>query len=224
MKKINRRIQHGLKYAREDPRDDRDDDNDSDDESEENNGKIKERFPLQNYVLIVLVLLFGLSYLYERDLRFRLIEEFNLNIDKASSQLYECKKNGNGGKSCPECPECERPSDIVPAAEEEEESKVFTDAEMVSQQWETRHFAMIGEIQRMSKELLTTKFGPAPYYVEINIMTSKEDVGGGKLLFEMAPVDLMPYSLYYFLSQVSAGVWNSCRLTPRLTACLHSTS
>lgn len=201
MKKVVRRLPLKSKVSVEEDIEEREDDTSDDDD--EDNGKSKDsKFSLSNYVLIVLVVIFGLSYLHERDMRFQLIDEYNKNIDKASEELFTAQSKSSS--KCPECPICNG-EDTVKA--EEEPLTMTVEGEVVAQQWATRDKALTTEIQRLSKQLLQIKFGAPPYYVELDIQASQEGVQGGKILIEMAPVDQMPYSVHYFLTQVRAGAW-----------------
>ena len=103
------------------------------------------------YIMIVLLALFGISYLYERSLRFKLISEFNEKIDQASAEILQSRKKlaSNQLQSCPECPECEADK---PVQEEEEEAiqEVIESPDQLIQSWTTRDEAMVGEIKRLS--------------------------------------------------------------------------
>ena len=194
MKKVNRRTTHLVRkvVVEEDPEED---ENESSEDDDEDNGKNKDsRFSVVHYVLIVLVVILGLSYLYERDMRFQLVEEYNKNIDKASAELYNSKKSPGSLSSCPRCPVCSSGNDAV-EFEPEPEKPITFEAEQVAQEWAVRDQALVGEIQLLSRHLLKLKFGPPPYYIEMDIQVEREDVPGGKVIFELAPVEHMPYSV-----------------------------
>lgn len=62
-----------------------------------------------------------------------------------------------------------------------------------------------------SLEILTTKFGPGPHRVKFGIDTSQitgigEPPGNGFIL-RMAPANLVPHAILYFLTQVASGKW-----------------
>lgn len=60
------------------------------------------------------------------------------------------------------------------------------------------------------------RFGPGPHHVEINLRFDpdfpKVDTDGetGRILIEMAPVEDMPYSVYWFLEQVNRTLYDGC--------------
>jgi hypothetical protein len=193
-------------------------DNDDNDyyDDDEDNGKVKfeKENSIRTYIVGVICLLLCLSYLYERDLRFQLIEDYNKNIDEASLQVYELqekllnsqKNNKNNGESSFQCPEC-------PQCEEETESAVLDDRDnaQIGQEWNTRDQMLVEQIKKFAEFNLRREYGSPPYYVELDIAVNYNNAPEGKLLLEMAPINLMPYAVYYFMTQVTAGVWNSCR-------------
>jgi len=73
-------------------------------------------------------------------------------------------------------------------------------------------------IQRLSLQQLREKFGPGPHRVELvldyppdsNIADGKDAgrEGGNHVVFEMAPETEMPHSVYWFLEQVSRGLYD----------------
>lgn len=210
---MNRR--HGRSTIEDPENSDPETESDSDDE------KPPERSAdIKFYVLVVLTIIFAMSYLYERDLRVQLIEEFNSNMEKVSMELLDAKQNsgsagsmslvgsaGSFASGCPRCPVCAQDADTV---QEVEQVLPSADIEATLKQWEVRDKAMASEIQSLSRELLQLKFGSPPYYVQLDIQVDKEGFEGGKLVFEMAPIEFMPYSVLFFLNQVANGAWNSC--------------
>lgn len=66
-------------------------------------------------------------------------------------------------------------------------------------------------IQKMSKAACLEKFGPGPHLVEIHAKFDSHDknkVDQGWILLELAPLDDMPHAVYWFLEQVSRGLYN----------------
>ena len=66
-------------------------------------------------------------------------------------------------------------------------------------------------IKLMSKTALLDKFGPGPHYVEINLeFPNVEADATAKILVELAPVEEMPHTVYWFLEQVSRKLYDGC--------------
>ena len=69
------------------------------------------------------------------------------------------------------------------------------------------------QIQHISRRHVEEKFGPGPHRVEItldfppNAPFSRDNINP-KFVIELAPLDLMPHSVYFFLLQVYNGCWN----------------
>jgi hypothetical protein len=60
---------------------------------------------------------------------------------------------------------------------------------------------------------LLERFGPDPHRVEIKLAYDPNSnifnvEGGDRVVLEMAPSDQMPYTVYWFLSQVDRGLYN----------------
>jgi len=165
----------------------------------------------KNYILIFIVIILGISYLHERGLRFQIMEELNEKMsEKTFEDVYKTnshKQAANTIVACPKCPQCS--NDDTPEVSEQEEVPEVNPADNVKI-WDDKHLVLTSEIQRLSKTLLQLKFGSPPYFVEFELEVDSETVKGGKFTIEMAPIDIMPYSTYFFLTQVAAGVWNSC--------------
>jgi len=72
-------------------------------------------------------------------------------------------------------------------------------------------------IQEYSKRLLIRKYGVGPHYVEIRIhFIDKQQPSSSfsdSFLIEMAPIDEMPHSVYWFLEQVSNQLYNDFSFT-----------
>lgn len=70
-----------------------------------------------------------------------------------------------------------------------------------------------GEIQKKAKIDAEKKFGPGPHKVKFELDFNPEEIPEGtatSFTIEMAPLDLMPYTVNQFLSQVSLGLLNGC--------------
>jgi len=66
-------------------------------------------------------------------------------------------------------------------------------------------------IQKTSKAACLEKFGPGPHTVEIHTRFDSGDknkVDQGWILLELAPLDEMPHAVYWFLEQVSRGLYD----------------
>ena len=172
-------------------------------------------FQYKNYILIMLLIILGISYLHERSVRIQAVKEFNEKITERSLQnVYKSSTSSKGSNpiiACPKCPQCS--NDDTPEVTEREEVEDVPQADPLEhvRKWDEKHLVLTQEIQRLSRSLLQLKFGSPPYYVELELEVDSETVKGGKITIEMAPTELMPYSVYFFMTQVTAGVWNSCR-------------
>jgi hypothetical protein len=68
-------------------------------------------------------------------------------------------------------------------------------------------------IQQYAKQRLLEQFGPDPHRVEIQLAYDPSSniyqaEGGDRIVIEMAPSDEMPFTVYWFLSQVDRGLYN----------------
>lgn len=76
-------------------------------------------------------------------------------------------------------------------------------------------------IRRLSRDAARARFGPGPHHV--SMIVALDDDGGGdhesesgggggrrerEIVFQLAPLDLMPHSVNLFLSQVAGGYWS----------------
>jgi cyclophilin family peptidyl-prolyl cis-trans isomerase/chaperonin cofactor prefoldin len=86
---------------------------------------------------------------------------------------------------------------------------VTTDVEHLKSYKEKMHEA----IQHMSKTIVLEKWGPGPHRIEMLLTFNPLEPGVGtanRIVLELAPLDEMPHAVYWFLSQVSLGLWNGC--------------
>lgn len=68
-------------------------------------------------------------------------------------------------------------------------------------------------LQERIRTYLLNKYGPGPYMIDIkltlpNYLTAPANAGGGKhtkLLVEMAPIEYVPYTNYFFLEHIVSG-------------------
>lgn len=131
------------------------------------------------------------------------------------------------GPSCPPCTHCEKElvdftgedssreppggqhlrlsegAQLVQAQHAMEE--LTTNTEYVTEKNERMQKAL----QKISRELLSLKFGKPPYIVDLSVKLPNR-LQQITLHLQMAPVSEMPYTVLYFLSQVAAGVWDGC--------------
>lgn len=54
------------------------------------------------------------------------------------------------------------------------------------------------------------RFGPGPHFVSVTVQVEKGDSPTShELIFELAPLKLMPHSIHLFLTQIAEGYWSS---------------
>lgn len=52
------------------------------------------------------------------------------------------------------------------------------------------------------------RYGPGPHYVRMNVLLEYNNPESQRsIVFELAPLDLMPHSIHTFLSQITEGYW-----------------
>lgn len=66
------------------------------------------------------------------------------------------------------------------------------------------------QVQNMSKLDAIEKYGPGPYRIEMELTFPDNQLGPTKFEIEMAPLDLMPHSVYTFLEMASLGLLDGC--------------
>lgn len=69
------------------------------------------------------------------------------------------------------------------------------------------------EMQSRAKKEAEEKFGPGPHRIKFELDFNPEEMPEGdatSFTIEMAPLDLMPYTVNFFMSQVSLGLFNGC--------------
>jgi len=68
-------------------------------------------------------------------------------------------------------------------------------------------------LKDVSKRSVLEKFGEPPYRIEFQLEFPPDDAPPGtadRFVIEMAPLDLMPYAVYFFLQQISHKLYNGC--------------
>lgn len=66
-------------------------------------------------------------------------------------------------------------------------------------------------VSQIASDAATASFGPEPYHVEL-IVSIPLGAGRkeGRILMQMAPLEFVPYTLWFFLTQVEKGLWSNC--------------
>jgi len=111
--------------------------------------------------------------------------------------------------------ELEETKQQLVALTEEHESLNNTQSQADNNEVEASYLSnvlkMREEVQQMSRREVLHKFGRGPYRIEISL-DFPDSSGGGPSVFllELAPLNLMPHSVYMFLQQVSHNLWNGC--------------
>ena len=63
--------------------------------------------------------------------------------------------------------------------------------------------------------IVPKRFGPGPYFVSMKVLLDEDDLKSEReIIFELAPLDVMPHSIHLFLSQIAEGYWT--RGTPAI--------
>merc|ERR1711983_450675 len=74
----------------------------------------------------------------------------------------------------------------------------------VEASYQSNVLKMREEVQQMSRREVLHKFGRGPYRIEISLdFPDSSGDGPSVFLLELAPLNLMPHSVYMFLQQVS---------------------
>jgi len=75
--------------------------------------------------------------------------------------------------------------------------------------WKEQVQVLQNATQREAKRAATELFGPGPHHVKFSvILPSDDDERERHFTVEMAPLDVMPHSVHFFLQQVVHGLWN----------------
>ncbi|KAJ1454838.1 hypothetical protein M885DRAFT_228962 [Pelagophyceae sp. CCMP2097] len=72
--------------------------------------------------------------------------------------------------------------------------------------WQASAGAAISAVQEACRAYALSRYGPEPYLAQMDV-SFPESMGGGdaSLVFELAPLELVPYSVYFFLEKVLAS-------------------
>jgi hypothetical protein len=107
---------------------------------------------------------------------------------------------------CPVCPHCPAVEDSAGKDLEEKLAKQTKKADLLLH----RNTPLTVALQEAARTELLTRYGPGPYFVDISFSFPDSPDRIDNIALEMAPSDLMPYTVSYFLRQVEAGVWRGC--------------
>jgi cyclophilin family peptidyl-prolyl cis-trans isomerase len=66
------------------------------------------------------------------------------------------------------------------------------------------------QVQAMSKTEALEKYGPGPHRIELELSFPGHLAGPTTFVIELAPLDLMPHSVYTFLEMTSLGLISGC--------------
>ena len=208
--------------------------------------KSKETFVVLVTALMLLVMgLMTMGYLYynETVIRQELLLESNKNFEilKACDRFdlnnvdqLQSRASGKtalaieSAASCPPCTKCHSymqpkgPKEIKAekARKETDKLKEIIDSRV------TRNERIEDSLQRISRELFKMKYGDtagsrsSPLQVEMSLKlpSKSHKAESHQLSFEMHDRDMLPYSMLYFVAQVSAGLWDSCSFTTYYSA------
>jgi hypothetical protein len=208
--------------------------------------KSKETFVVLVTVLLLLVMgLLTMGYLYYNESLTRqelLVESTrNFEILKACDRFdlndVEHLQSRISGKtaaaiqsaaSCPPCPKCHSylqpkgPKQIKAEKARKETEKL---KEVITSR-AVRNERIEESLQRVSRELFIMKYGEnagsrsSPLQVEMSLKLPSKSHKSEllQLSFDMHDRDVLPYTMLYFVAQISAGLWDSCSFTTYYSA------
>lgn len=167
---------------------------------------------MQKVVVGLICLTLLLLYLYELRTRISLqrdiVEQtvaFHSQIlqmqQHLASEAAQAKKN-LASNICPPCPQCSTPVVDPNTNTMEKRLKLI----------EKKNTRLENALRHTSKEILHSKYGSGPLLVDLTLRLPEEVSDGSSevLRLEMAPIDLMPVTVLYFLNQVTTGAWDGC--------------
>lgn len=216
--------------------------------SNNSKSKSKETFVVLVTVLLMLVMgLMTMGYLYynESVMRQELVVEANKNFEilKACDRFdlndvdhLQSRISGKtasaieSAASCPPCPKCHsylqpKGPKQIKADKARKETQKLRDTIISRLQ---RNNVIEDSLQRVSRELFIMKYGDtagsrsSPLQIEMHlklptkVKTRKAE--SHQLTFDMHDRDVLPYSMLYFIAQISAGLWDSCSFTTYYSA------
>jgi len=97
--------------------------------------------------------------------------------------------------------------------DEETPLSVRLEEETVAKTMTTYNSEMEKEVINQAKRSVLEKFGKGPYRVEMMLEFPPDKNHAGiaeKIVIEMAPLELMPYTVSFFLEQVFEGLYDGC--------------
>lgn len=75
--------------------------------------------------------------------------------------------------------------------------------------WEEMKSEMEGRIGALSQVAVVERFGPGPHFVSMMVMLEEGNPQSQReIVFQLAPLELMPHSIHLFLSQIAEGYWS----------------
>jgi len=81
--------------------------------------------------------------------------------------------------------------------------------------WEDMKVEMEGRIGALSRIAVVERFGPGPHYVSMEVILDEGNPSSQReIIYQLAPLDLMPHSIHLFLAQIAEGYW--ARGTPSI--------
>lgn len=76
--------------------------------------------------------------------------------------------------------------------------------------WKEQVEVLQNATQREAKRAATELFGPGPHHVKFTvILPTDEEEKERNFVVELAPLEIMPHSVHFFLQQVVHGLWNN---------------
>ena len=165
---------------------------------------------MQKVVMGGLCLVLLLMLLYEFRAKAQLESSFAEQTMQLQAQILQLQQRqpavveANHEIECPLCPKC---PDVK--MEEDVSSAKLTKQLAALKKQKTR---MEEALQRSARDTLVSKYGSGPIYVDLTLRLPQEvsDGSSAVLRLEMAPAELMPVTVLYFLEQVTSGAWDGC--------------
>jgi hypothetical protein len=73
----------------------------------------------------------------------------------------------------------------------------------------SKHATLEYAVQVQSRQLVLAKFGEGPHYLDVSVeLPASANSLTGHISIELAPLDLMPHSIYVFLTQTDEKLWD----------------
>ena len=165
---------------------------------------------MQKVVMGGLCLLLLLMFLYEYRAKTQLESDFIGQTTLLQAQILRLQQSqpaalkASPKTECPPCPNC-------PALKKEDDvsaAQLDKQLALVKKQ-KTR---LEEALQRSARDTLQRKYGTGLIYVDLTLRLPPEvsDGSSAVLRLEMAPFELVPVTVLYFLDQVASGSWDGC--------------